>query len=110
MGNLDFLSTEEEIRDMVETNAIKTAQGPLANGKGRKRKFTEDGEGEENKEGDDDVEVVKADTDDEASDDEKPAKAAPAKGSNATKSRGGEVSGLLKVRVGQFQDTGRCKG
>jgi hypothetical protein len=105
MGNLDFLANEEEIRDMIETNAIKAAQGYAAEGKKRKRK-EEEGE----KEGDDDIEIVKADTDDEASDDETPAKPAPAKGANATKSRGGEVSGLVKVRVGQFQDTGRCKG
>jgi hypothetical protein len=110
MGNLDFAATEDEIRDLVENNAIKAAQGTsIATGKKRKR-------ADDVEEGDDQAKDAAESTDDDdddekdEKDEEKAVKTGQPQGSNATKSRGGQVSGLVKVRVGQFQDTGRCKG
>jgi hypothetical protein len=105
MGNLDFAATEDEIRDLVENNAIKAAQGTsIATGKKRKR-------ADEVEEGDDQAkDAAESSDDDDEKDEEKAVKTGQPQGSNATKSRGGQVSGLVKVRLGQFQDTGRCKG
>ncbi len=115
MGNLDFAATEEEIRDMVEGNAIRAALGG-GNAKGGKRKRRDESEGEEeesedgssDEEEDSDEEDEDADEAEEA--EEKPEAGVAPKGANATKPRGGTVSNLVKVRVGQFEDTGRCKG
>lgn len=81
IGNLPFDCTEEELRDLVETNTQEVFVPPKEDdeddeGEGK------DGEGEDGE--------------------EKPAQ--------ATSSRAGIKSGLLKTRVGQFEDTGRCKG
>jgi hypothetical protein len=91
IGNLPFDTTEEELRDLIETNCADL--------------IAEQEEAEE-------AEAVAADEEDEEMDEEareaareKRAKEALTKGK-----RGSAKAGLIKTRVAQFEDTGRCKG
>ncbi|KLT44649.1 hypothetical protein CC85DRAFT_307043 [Cutaneotrichosporon oleaginosum] len=88
IGNLPFDTTEEELRDLIETNCADLIA-----------------EQEE-------AEAEAADEEDEEMDEEareaareKRAKEALTKGK-----RGSAKAGLIKTRVAQFEDTGRCKG
>ena len=82
IGNLPFDVTEEELRDLVESNA---GDGIVVPGEQKE----DDGEDEDEGEG-------------EGEEEEEGQKKAPA--------RGGVKSGLIKTRLAQFEDTGRCKG
>lgn len=84
VGNLPFDATEEGLRDMIEASASASASA-RAKGKAPAAVKTEAGEGARADE-DEDEEV------------------------QAGPSRGGKNSGLRKVRLGAFEDTGRCKG
>jgi hypothetical protein len=87
VGNLPFDATEEGLRDMIEASAASTSS---AGGRGKPEPESDSDE----------------DDDDEEEDEEK-------KGGDKKKkeaNRGGKVSGLRKVRLGAFEDTGRCKG
>lgn len=91
IGNLPFDATEEELRELIETNAeellaaVPVAEEPKA------PKVNEDGEPEE--------------VDEDEEERERKAKEELTKGS-----RGSAKAGLIKTRVAQFEDTGRCKG
>lgn len=87
IGNLPFDVTEEELRDLVEGNAADAAE---AEGEGEDDGDDNDGE----------------DSDDDDDDDDTPAET----NTHASSSRSGIKSGLIKTRVAQFEDTGRCKG
>ena len=82
VGNLPFDATEIGLRDFVEANAACDQISP------------EKKEEEKDDEAEDDVER-----------EEKDGGTDPQKGL-----RGGQKSGLRKVRLGAFEDTGRCKG
>ena len=84
MGNLPFDATEEAIRDMIEEHAAEPI--PVAKPAA---------EGDE----DEETEEVKEGGEEEA---DKP--------TEPENTRGGKKSGLRKVRLGAFEDTGRCKG
>ena len=84
MGNLPFDATEEAIRDMIEEHAAEPVPKPA----------TDKDEGE-----DEETEEVKEGGEEEA---DKP--------TEPENTRGGKKSGLRKVRLGAFEDTGRCKG
>lgn len=88
VGNLPFDVTEEELRDLVEGNAEEPVKAPK-------------GDGEESEESDSDSD---SEDEEEAEGDED--NATP----QASSSRSGAKSGLIKTRVAQFEDTGRCKG
>lgn len=93
VGNLPFDVTEEELRDLVEGNATDNFVLP-------------DPAGEASGSGDD--AEVEVDEEKEADEDDDEGEEG---GEGETKSsRGGKRSGLLKTRVAQFEDTGRCKG
>jgi RNA recognition motif-containing protein len=95
VGNLPFDATEDGLRDMIEASAASasgSAGGAGAKGKSKKAESDSDDEAEEEKED------VKEEGDKE--------KEKELKGAN----RGGKLSGLRKVRLGAFEDTGRCKG
>jgi RNA recognition motif-containing protein len=87
VGNLPFDATEQGLRDMIESSAMP---------KGEAKPEAED----------------ESESDDENSDGE--GKEATTKKSNPAQTpatnRGGKNSGLRKVRLGAFEDTGRCKG
>ena len=87
VGNLPFDATEEGLRDMIEASAASAS-------------FSAGGRGKPEPESD-------SDEDDEEDED-----AEEKKGGDKKKetNRGGKVSGLRKVRLGAFEDTGRCKG
>jgi hypothetical protein len=89
VGNLPFDATEEGLRDMIENSA--RSKGPLP-----KVEAELDSESDSGSDGEDEGEDV-----------EKKAKTA---GQTEKKERGGKASGLRKVRLGAFEDTGRCKG
>ena len=90
VGNLPFDATEEGLRDLIESNAP------------RKVKKLEEGDEKEEKDGDaeNDDEEDEAKGDEEVADEDKEEQAY----------RGGRRSGLRKVRLGAFEDTGKCKG
>jgi RNA recognition motif-containing protein len=96
VGNLPFDATEEGLRDLVEGNAA--VKKPARN-EGDEANDDNDDEGEG--EGDDDEKEDEADKEEDEADAEEKAEQAH---------RGGQRSGLRKVRLGAFQDTGRCKG
>ena len=87
VGNLPFDATEEGLRDMIEASAASAS----STAGGRVKPEPE------------------SDSDEEDEDDEE---AEEKKGGGKKKevNRGGKVSGLRKVRLGAFEDTGRCKG
>ena len=87
MGNLPFDATEDGLRDMIEASA---SVGAGAGGKGKSKAESESDEEEE----------------EEVKEEETTEKEKELKGAN----RGGKLSGLRKVRLGAFEDTGRCKG
>lgn len=93
IGNLPFDATEEELRELVENNSLDLLAAPPP----------EEEEKEEVKEGGEDDGEGDEDEDEEAR--EKKAKEELTKGS-----RGSAKAGLIKTRVAQFEDTGRCKG
>lgn len=94
VGNLPFDVTEEELRDLVEGNATDAFVVPDA-------EAGENGEsGEVDEDEEKELEEEKNDGDVEDEDGEGEEKS----------SRGGKRSGLIKTRVAQFEDTGRCKG
>lgn len=86
MGNLPFDATEEGLRDLVESNAPKRAKKVVD---GADEGDDEDKEDKEEEEGGE--EVADEDKEEQAY-------------------RGGRRSGLRKVRLGAFEDTGKCKG
>jgi len=87
VGNLPFDATEDGLRDMIEASA---SVGAGAGGKGKSKAESESDEEEE----------------EEVKEEETTEKEKALKGAN----RGGKLSGLRKVRLGAFEDTGRCKG
>lgn len=97
IGNLPFDVTEEELRDLVEDNATDQFVIPdvPAEGEG-----VEEGDEEEEKNGADEDEEEGEGKGEGDEDEAEPAQP----------TRGGKRSGLIKTRVAQFEDTGRCKG
>lgn len=91
MGNLPFDATEDGLRDMIEQSAASAGTGAGAGGKGKSKA---ESESEDEKE------------EEEVKEEETTEKEKELKGAN----RGGKLSGLRKVRLGAFEDTGRCKG
>lgn len=96
MGNLPFDATEEAIRDLIEGNAEARKPRPERRQEEDKDANTGAEEGANADDRDAEGGVVDAEA------------AAAAKEEQAY--RGGRKSGLRKVRLGAFEDTGRCKG
>ena len=94
VGNLPFDATEEGLRDFIEENAM-TGSGSNATPVETAKKEEEKADGEEAAEG--------AENADEEGKEGEEAK-------EYVDKRGGKLSGLRKVRLGAFEDTGRCKG
>ncbi|KAK1923126.1 RNA-binding protein rnp24 [Papiliotrema laurentii] len=94
VGNLPFDATEEGLRDFIEENAM-TGSGSNATPVETAKKEEEKADGEEAGEG--------AENADEEGKEGEAAK-------EYVDKRGGKLSGLRKVRLGAFEDTGRCKG
>jgi hypothetical protein len=86
VGNLPFDATEEGLRDMIEASAASSAGGR--------------GKPEPESDSDEDEEEEEEEEGEKKGGDKKKKEA----------NRGGKVSGLRKVRLGAFEDTGRCKG
>lgn len=87
VGNLPFDATEEGLRDMIEANAAAGASKPKSREPGSTTEEVKpEPSAEAGADGETEGEVV------------------------AGPSRGGKNSGLRKVRLGAFEDTGRCKG
>ncbi|ORX40994.1 hypothetical protein BD324DRAFT_678396 [Kockovaella imperatae] len=82
VGNLSFDTTEEGLRDFIESNA---------SGSGEKIDTEESA-----------IKNEEADVDPDAEDKDEV--------EDLDKHRGGKKSGLRKVRLGAFEDSGRCKG
>ncbi|KAJ9119156.1 hypothetical protein QFC22_003647 [Naganishia vaughanmartiniae] len=106
MGNLPFDATEEALWDFVERNAQEALKGRKKSkkGKGRKARFGEqqnDSESESGSEEEDDEEEDKEEEDVAQGD---------AKAILENKRQSGEVSGLRRVRMPLFEDSGKCKG
>jgi RNA recognition motif-containing protein len=95
VGNLPFDATEEALRDMIEGNAKPKAEVKVEG------VIDDEGitEKEEKEDGDNEVEGVDGETE------EKEVVKEP-----FISARGGRKAGLRKVRLGAFEDTGRCKG
>jgi ribosomal protein L12E/L44/L45/RPP1/RPP2 len=95
VGNLPFDATEEGLRDMIEASAAAAGSGApaTATAKGKSNAADSDSDSDED------------DEEEKEEKDEKPEEKQE-KGAN----RGGKLSGLRKVRLGAFEDTGRCKG
>lgn len=94
IGNLPFDVTEEELRNLVETNAAEFA-GAAA-----------DDESDSDNSSDED-------SDEEDEDEDKEEKEEGAEDGDAApgpSARAGLKANLIKTRVAQFEDTGRCKG
>lgn len=111
------------MRDLVESSAAATvgknftAAQLLKEKKDREEGVTVDDKGEDEDSDDDedeDEEDEEEDEDEEDSadkEDEEVTTETPKVADNSVQGRrGGEKSGLKKVRLGQFEDTGRCKG
>jgi len=81
VGNLPFDATEDALRDQVESNAAERAERRIA------AKGAVEAEDESVKTGE-----------------------TPGEKQVPDSGRGGKESGLRKVRLGAFPDTGRCKG
>ena len=86
VGNLPFDATEEALRDMIEENATE-ASGSNAVATPVEAK----------------TEIAGEDVDQEEEGESK-------EKAEYIDKRGGKVAGLRKVRLGAFEDTGRCKG
>ena len=115
---------------MVESSAAATvgknftAAQLLKERKDREEGVTVDGkdEGDDSEDEDDDEEDEDDDEEEEEEEEEEDGVEDMKEGGDATVAvpkvadnsvqgrRGGEKSGLKKVRLGQFEDTGRCKG
>ncbi|GAA6022112.1 hypothetical protein JCM10207_000766 [Rhodosporidiobolus poonsookiae] len=132
IGNLGFETTVDDIRDMFDRNQKKQAEWEpkrKSDKKGRKgkgKKRDDDGSAEEDGEGDDE-ETERDDDSDESSDEdagddgEQAADASAEKSKKRERREKGEPKGPLdlskakdagirKVRLGTFEDTGKCKG
>jgi hypothetical protein len=92
VGNLPFDATEEGLRDMIEASAASAGGAGASGSKGTKAEPESDSDSDE----------------DEEEEEEGEKKGGDKKKKEAN--RGGKVSGLRKVRLGAFEDTGRCKG
>jgi len=97
VGNLPFDATEEGLRDMIEASAASSSSG------GREGKAKPEPESDSDSDSDSDNEAGG-----EGEGEEKKKKKEEEKEKQAN--RGGKLSGLRKVRLGAFEDTGRCKG
>lgn len=123
VGNLDFKSTEEELFTLIEDN-FKAARAPSAPKRGKKVKAES---GSESDSDEDDQEEDKAEEEEEeeekdemevdepAGDDEEKDEGDTPDQTDVTKVNKGKpvtkaVSGLKKVRMPLFEDSGRCKG
>ena len=96
VGNLPFDATEEGLRDLIESNAprkdkVRKSRPAEGAGKDGAEDDVDEEDGEEEKEEDEQDEVADEDKEEQAY-------------------RGGRRSGLRKVRLGAFEDTGKCKG
>lgn len=112
LGNLSFNSTEEGLREMIERSAA--ARDEWVNGKAKKkektrkkRKAEEDSDDDENSQG--------SSSEGESSDEEGDSSGSEVKDkkeekSKAKKAEGLRGAGIRKIRMGQFEDTGKCKG
>jgi len=94
VGNLPFDATEEGLRDMIEASAASSSSSGGPRGGNAKAEPESDSESENESEG----EEEEKEDGEEKKKEEKQA------------NRGGKLSGLRKVRLGAFEDTGRCKG
>ncbi|KAJ9110064.1 hypothetical protein QFC19_001734 [Naganishia cerealis] len=105
MGNLPFDATEEAIWDFVERNAQEALKGRKKSKKGKGRKAKKGGEEDSESESESEQEgEEEEEKEEEIADDD-------AKAILENKSKqSGEVSGLRRVRMPLFEDSGRCKG
>jgi len=95
VGNLPFDATEEGLRDLIEENALEVAPAAPVD--------DAEAESDDEDEKDDEEDADEEDLDEVAKRQAEQAKA-------VQNLRGGKKSGLRKVRLGAFEDTGRCKG
>jgi RNA recognition motif-containing protein len=114
IGNLSFNSTEDGLREMIERSAA--ARDEWSNGKAKRkveRKKVKK-EGGMNDGGDSEGSSSEGESSDEGEDDEikKEDDAAQVKDKKkkSTKADGLRGAGIRKIRMGQFEDTGKCKG
>ncbi|GAA5970552.1 hypothetical protein JCM21900_004301 [Sporobolomyces salmonicolor] len=133
LGNLGFETTVEDIRDMFDRNQVRSQEWDKkqkGEKKGKEKKRGEDanqeeeeGEGDEEREDTDgdendsdssEDEEDGSDDDDDDDDDDGPKKG---KGKQKEKKEKGPLdlakakdAGIRKVRLGTFEDTGKCKG
>lgn len=94
VGNLPFDATEEALRDMIEDHAAELPAPAVSTPATAEDVATEN-----------DGEVAA-----EADGDQAEGEASAEKKVESVNPRGGKKSGLRKVRLGAFEDTGRCKG
>lgn len=93
MGNLPFDATEEALRDMIEEHSAELPPPASIAAAETNEDAAQDGD------------ATMAEGEDET---EEKGKEAPKV--EVVNTRGGKKSGLRKVRLGAFEDTGRCKG
>ncbi|GAA5872187.1 hypothetical protein JCM1840_006346 [Sporobolomyces johnsonii] len=134
LGNLGFETTVDDIRDMFDRNQRRSQewdkkQKGEKKGKGKKRGGDDDDEEEEEGEGEKEGEDSDRDEDDsdsseeeeeDGSDDDDDDDDEPKKGKGKQKKEKKEKgpldlakakdAGIRKVRLGTFEDTGKCKG
>lgn len=104
MGNLPFDATEEAIWDFVERNAVEATKGRKKSKKGKSRRGKKgDPEGSESESGSEDESEDEAAPEEELNDED-------AKAILGNKSRQSQASGLRRVRMPLFEDSGKCKG
>lgn len=104
MGNLPFDATEEAIWDFVERNAVEATKGRKKSKKGKSRRGKKgDPEGSESESESEDESEDEAAPEEELNDED-------AKAILGNKSRQSQASGLRRVRMPLFEDSGKCKG
>ena len=109
LGNLPFDATEEAIWDFVERNAVEALKGRKKSKKGKGKRGKKGGEGEgsdsgsENESEDDDDDEEEEEEEEELADDD-------AKAILENKTKQSQASGLRRVRMPLFEDSGKCKG
>ena len=109
LGNLPFDSTEEAIWDFVERNAAEALKGRKKSKKGKGKRGKKSGDGEESGSGseseseDEDEDADEDDEEEELADDD-------AKAILENKAKQSQASGLRRVRMPLFEDSGKCKG
>lgn len=120
VGNLSFNSTEDGLREMIERSAA--ARDAWTNGKAKRKKEDKETERkgkaeQDSDEGENEEEKSEQSSSDGESSNEdnvgldgKVKKAKEKEKSKDKKAEGLRGAGIRKIRMGQFEDTGKCKG